>query len=213
MTRKGIGFLALAFILAAGVATAGALYAQQSGRMGGMMGMMKMMEDCPMMSGMRESPQAVLRQREALGLSADQIGRLEALQERTVQAREPMMEDMHSVHQQIRSATEGERFDEAAARAAFGRMGDLHTEMAVAMLRTRGEVRDLLTPEQRTELREMGGGMMGMGGGMNMMEMMQDCPMMQGGMMHDGMMHEGMMHEGMRMQGSKGGSMQSHPGG
>ena len=205
MTRKLLGFFALAFILVAGVATAGVLYAQQSGGMGGMMGMMNMMEDCPMMSGMRESPQALLSQREALGLTTDQVQRLEALEERARAAREPMMAGMHTIHQEIRSATEGDRFDEAAARAAFERMGDLHTEMAVAMLRTSSEARQVLTPEQRSQLQDMGGGMMAMGGGMNMMqmmEMMQNCPMMQGGMM-DGM-------DGMRMQGSGGGSMQ-HP--
>ena len=208
MIRKVLGFFALAFVLVAGVATAGVLYAQQSGGMGGMKGMMNMMENCPMMGAMRESPQAVLKQREELGLTTAQVQRLEALQERTEQARMPMMERMQAAQQEIRSATEGERFDEAAARAAFDQMGNLHTNMAVAMLRTRDEVRQVLTPEQRNELQEMGGGMMGMGGGMNMMqmmEMMQNCPMMQGGMM------EGM--DGMRMQGSGGGSMQHPPQG
>ena len=202
MTRKIFGFFALAFVLVAGVATAGLLYAQQSGGMGGMMGMMNMMENCPMMSAMRESPQAVLKQREDLNLTPAQTQRLEALQERTQKARKPMMERMQAVHQEIQRATEGERFNEAAARAAFDRMGDLHTEMGIAMLHNRNEVRQVLTPEQRRKLQEMRGGMMGMGGGMDMMEMMRNCPMMQGGMM------EGM--NGMQMQGS-GGSMQHHP--
>lgn len=206
MTRNVCGFFALGSILVAGSATADVLSAQQSGGTGGMKGMTNMMERCPMMGAMRESPWAVLEQREALDLDAAQVQRLVALQERTEQARKPMMARMQAVHQEIRRAAESDRFDEAAARAAFDRMGDLHTNMAVAMFRTRDEVRQILPPEQRRILRESGGGTMGMSEGMNMMEMMEmmgNCPMMPGGMM------EGM--NGMPMQGSGGGSKRHRP--
>lgn len=187
MTRKLYGFLALTFILVAGVAVAGVLYAQKSGGMGGM-GMMSMMGDCPMMQAMHESPAAVLRQREALGLSAEQVQRLEALQTRTEQAHPRMMQQMQAVHQEIRSATEGDRFDEAAVRAAYGRMAEFHTEMGVSMSRMRHEVRQVLTPAQLRTLEEQGGGMMGMhgmmhGGMMGGMDM-ENCPMMRGMMQH-----------------------------
>ena len=186
MTRNLLGSFALAFTLATGMATAGALYAQEPNEMGGMMNMMNMMENCPMMGAMREGPQAVLGQREELGLTPTQVQRLEELQKRAEQAGEPMMERLRAARQEIRRVTEGERLDEAAARAAFDRMGDLHTDMVIGMLRTRDEVRQLLTPEQRDQLQAMGRGMMEMGGEMNMMrmmmEMMRNCPMMQGGM-------------------------------
>jgi Spy/CpxP family protein refolding chaperone len=192
MIRKIFGAFALALVLVAGLAAAGMLYAQQSG---GMSGMMSMMEKCPMMGAMRESPQAALEHRQELGLTEAQVRQMESLQEGVKQARMQAMERMRAVHEEIAAATEGEIFDEAAVRAAFDRMGDLHTEAGVAMLRTRHEVRQVLTPEQREKLSELGGGMMDMHGMMQMMGGMEHCPMMQGGMMGEGIM-KGMQDSG-----------------
>lgn len=137
-----------------------------------------------MMQAMHESPAAALRQREALGLGAEQVQRLEALQARAEQAHPRMMQQMQEIHREIRRATEGDRFDEAAIRAAYGRMAALHTDMGVAMARMRHEVRQVLTSAQRQKLEEQGGGMTGMhgmmhGGMMGGMDM-QNCPMMRG---------------------------------
>lgn len=201
MARKLFGFFALAAVLAFGFVAVRALSAQAGG---GMMGMMK---DCPMMGAMAQGPEAALRHKDALGLTPQQVQRLEALRN-TAPDHAAMMTRMQEIHAQIRAATAGEVFDEAAARAAFDRMGDLHTEMGVAMLRTQHQVRRILTPEQRETLAEQGGGMMGMmqncpmmGGMMGRMHgqggmhggMMEDCPMMKGGMMggHHGMKQEG----------------------
>lgn len=184
MTRKAFGLSAILGIFALVLTAAGVLYAQQGH--GGMMGMMSMMQNCPMRGAMQESPAAVLEHREELGLTAAQVTRLETLREGTQQGSMQGMAQMQSLHQEIAEATEGNVFDEAAARAAFDRMGDLHTEMGVAMLRTRHEVRQVLTPEQREKLAAQSGGMMGMHG------MMQDCPMMMGGMMGD---HHGTRQE------------------
>lgn len=168
--KKTFSALALAFVLVAGLATAGILYAQNrmdgmmhgdSTRMGGMMGMMSMMENCPMMGAMVQGPGAALGHREELGLTGQQVQKLEVLAEGAEQARTEAMERMMTVHDEIAAATEGEAFNEAAMRGAFDRMGNLHTEMGVAMLRTRHEVRQTLTPEQRDELADLGGGMMG----------------------------------------------------
>ncbi|MGH7458151.1 MAG: Spy/CpxP family protein refolding chaperone [Longimicrobiaceae bacterium] len=202
--KQILGAFALAFILVAGLATAGILYAQKAGGMGGMMGMMSMMESCPMAGAMAQSPAAVLEHREELGLTDAQVTKLEALQEGVKQARMQAMEQMGVIHQEIAGVTGDEEFDEAATRAAFDRMGDLHTEMGVSMLRTRHEARQTLTPEQREQLAELGGGMMGMDGMMGMMGGMdmENCPMMQDGMM------DGMDNMDMQMQGSGRGSMQ-----
>ncbi len=189
MTRRLFTLIAVVAVLVLGAATARMLLAQRDG---GMMGMMGMMKDCPMMAAMAGGPDAALRHREALGLSGQQVQLLEALRRSSDPAHTQGMERMRALHQEIRRASEGDRFDEAAVRAAVGRMGELHTEMAVAMLRSQHEVRQILTPEQREKLLKIGSGMMGMhgmmGGGM-----MQDCPMMRGGMgQGSGMNH----HEG-----------------
>ena len=181
MSRTKIGLSATLAVLALVFAAAGVLRAQQGGS--GRMGMMSMMADCPMMQAMQESPGAVLKRQGELGLSADQVSRLQALERAAGGAPMQGTERMRALHQEIARVTNAERFDEAAARAALDRMGDLHTEMGVAMLRTRHQVRQILTPTQREKLAAQGGGMMGMhrrmmGGGMDM----ENCPMMQGGM-------------------------------
>jgi Spy/CpxP family protein refolding chaperone len=200
MTRKIFGAFALALVLVVGLVAARMVYAQAGGGMGGMMGMMSMMKDCPMMGAMSQRPQAALEHHEDLGLSETQVSRLQALAEQAAPNHSRAMQQMQPLHQEIRQATTGDQFNEAAARAALDRMGDLHTEMGVAMLRTQHQTRQILTAEQRSKLQEMGGGMMGMQG----MGMMEDCPMMKGGMMGSGMMGSGMMNQG------QGSSRQHH---
>lgn len=178
--RKIFGALAATTVLGFGLLADGSLYAQQ--RDDAKTGMMGMMNDCPMHATMAESPASVLKHRKDLGLTSDQVSRLEALEPRTAAAHKTAMQGMAVLHKQINAASSEERFDEAAARSAFGRMGELHTEMGLAMLRTRQEVRGVLTSEQRKKLVELrGGGMHGMKG-MKGMKMggssMEDCPMM-----------------------------------
>lgn len=186
MIRKIFALFAVVAVLALGAVAMRALSGQDHG---GMMGMMSMMKDCPMMGAMAQGPHIVLRHREALGLTDRQVRQLEELRGSAHPSHVQMMGRMQTLHQEIRSATEGERFDEAAVRAAFDRMGELHTEMGVTMLHARHRVRQVLTPEQREKLSKLGGGTVGMHG------MMEHCPMMKGGMMrHHG--HSGTQQEG-----------------
>lgn len=177
--------------LAGGLVATGALRAQERdttrhGAMDqGMMGMMSMMGDCPMMAAMMQGPDAALRQRRELGLTDAQVARLEALRTSRHEAATRAMERMAALHKELGALTGGEQFDEATARGVFDRMGVLHTEMGLAMLRTRQEVRAVLTPEQRKTLSERAGDMMGMMGTQNMMGQgmmrmmnMMSCPMM-----------------------------------
>lgn len=158
--------------------------------------MMPMMRDCPMMRGATEGPSAVLGRREALGLTNSQVTRLEVIEQRTREARSGTMERMQSVHQDLARLADSERFDEPAVRRAFSRMGELHADVGVALLRARHETRAVLTPGQREKLAQVGAGgmnmrgMQGMMGAMRgheggMMDMSQ-CPMMQD-MMRNGM--------------------------
>ena len=175
MIRKRIGALALALLGVLGVSANDTLHAQGQDR-GGMMGMMSVMQDCPMMHGMAEGPDAALEHREELELSAEQVESLESIQERMAEGRRSAMERMAELHEEIRAVTEAERFDEAAARAAFDRMGDLHVDMGLAMVRSGHEVRSILTTQQREALADLARDDMSMRG---MMDMMMECPMMR----------------------------------
>lgn len=180
--KTGVIALATTFVLGG----AGLLYAQNPGmeRMQRGHGMMSMMENCPMMAAHAEGPGAILEQKAELELSAAQVARLEEIRTESAEGRRRAMAGMTEIHEQIRTASAGEPFDEAGVRAAYERMGDLHADMGVAMLRARHEARNVLTPAQRAELSELDrGGMRGKMGGRGMggmMEMMKDCPMMQG---------------------------------
>lgn len=204
MIRKHFGVLALALTTVLGLGAARVLYAQTQDQRG-TMGRMSMMQDCPMMHGMAEGPGAALEHRDALALSEEQVAELEAIEKRTAESRRAVMERMREIHREIHAATEGERFDEATARATFDRVGNLHTEMGLTVLRARHEARAILTAERREKLADLGAqgtGMHGMMGGMHgMMGMMNDCPMM----MKNGI-------GGMRMDGAGGSHERPHDG-
>lgn len=174
--RKIFGALTATIVLTSSLVIGGTLYAQQTEDVP--MGMMRMMEDCPMHGAMAESPAMVLKQRQELGLSNEQVTRIEALKAREAAANKTAMEQMSTLHKQINAASSEDRFDEAAARTAFGRMGELHTEMGVAMMRTRQDVRAVLTSQQRDKLKDIRGGMHGMMGMMMGSTSMEACPMM-----------------------------------
>lgn len=151
----------------------------QPGMHHGMMGNMQM-HDCPMMTAMAHGPERVLQRREELGLTPAQMGQLEVLGTRSRQARAEAMAGMTGLHARLDSLTRTDRFDESAVRAAFDRMGTLHTDLGIALLKGQVETRSLLTADQRQKLSAgSAGGMAGMmgSGGMAMMDM-SNCPMM-----------------------------------
>lgn len=170
MIRKNKLAIALAGAFAIG--TAGPLYGQTDQEP---MGMMGMMQDCPMMIGMAEGPGAALQHADTLNLTSEQISRLESLRDETDETRRAAMERMDGMHDEIAAATAGETFDEAAVRDVFRRMSDLHEDIAVTTLRARHQTSRVLTAEQReiqTALHAGG------------MEMMKNCPMMRHRMEH-----------------------------
>lgn len=114
------------------------------GMMHGMMGGPGMMHGF----GMR-GPAAILAHREELGLTPDQVQRLEviaATQKRTLEGLAPQA--VRGVADLMEAAT-GE-IDIDAARAAHDRLARVHSEMMVARLQSVKDAREVLTPGQRT---------------------------------------------------------------
>lgn len=148
----------------------------------GEMGMMGMMDQCPMMRATRQGPAAVLEHRDSLGLNEAQVRGLEALAAESRVAHRKAAERMHELHRELASLTERERFDEAAVRAAWERMGRVHADWGVALSRIARGAEDVLTPEQRQKLARLSVGMKGHHAMMmRMMEHMRtmQCPMMR----------------------------------
>ena len=110
------------------------------------------MADCPMLSAMTNGPTAALHAGSALKLSAEQRTKLEGLERQLGVASKPSMDSMLAIHGQLMALAQKPTLDESAARAAFDRMGRVHTEMGLTMLRAAHDVAAVLTPAQRDSL-------------------------------------------------------------
>lgn len=131
------------------------LLAQQPGPSGHppMHQMAGMSMDCPMMmSAMMPGPALALQSASALKLTADQRTRLEAAKRRLDALSAPSMDSMRVLHTELMTLAQQPTLDERAARAAFARMGRVHTDMGLAMLRASHDASQILTPVQRDSL-------------------------------------------------------------
>lgn len=173
----------LALILGAGMATA--LPAQAARRGAGRQGMDSLRAQRgagrPLMDSARVagamarraqgggSPAAmILSQREKLGLTDDQVNRLETLKA-AFAATEPNQADQIKLRQDLAAASKGEA-NISAARAAMNKINEANTNALVARLEAHNAARAVLNADQQAQFdaaearRPMGGMMMGMGG-------------------------------------------------
>lgn len=135
--------------------------------MGPMMQMMQMMEgheDNGMMHAMRFAPAHILTHRESLGLTADQVARVEAVQQASTmphqktgmspEMKEGMqkqgMQGMASRRQALAAAFEASPANPEAIRSTVGQMSEAHGAMMADHLVAFAKVRDILTPAQRS---------------------------------------------------------------
>ncbi len=133
---------------------------------GGMMGMMS-----------SRGPSMILKQKEALELTEAQVQRLEALQKEVSEAREAHMKEMSPVKKQVGEALEGDKPDLSRYESALKKVADGHVRMQVDMARFSEQALEVLTAEQRSNVRYG----MRLKGGMKCGEMMQGGGMMGGG--------------------------------
>ena len=126
------------------------------------------MMDCPMMSAMMLGPAAALQSATALKLTPDQRTRLDAAKRQLDALSAPGMDSMRVIHTELMALAQQPTLDERAARAAFARMGRVHTDMGLAMLRASHDVNGILTPVQRDSLAAIAKRHMSMSGAMPM---------------------------------------------
>ncbi|MEX2472615.1 MAG: Spy/CpxP family protein refolding chaperone [Gemmatimonadota bacterium] len=147
---------------------------QQSGQMMPGMGMMSGMMGAGMMDqsmlqmmgrGMGlmatggPGPHMILRMRDVLDLSDEQVGDLEAIRDRS--QGQSMSETVIQTHARAQQALAGENPDFNAYESALRDTMDAMVEMHVEMARATAEAKEVLTEEQRLRLDEIGYGMMG----------------------------------------------------
>ncbi len=180
MKRKTVALVVAGVLAFPGLILAQGHQAQEEQAQPGMMGMaqgMMGMMTCP-------SPSLILKQKEALSLTESQVERLDAIQKEATEAREAHMGQVRPLHMQAMKALEGDKPDFSAYETALRKLADHHVNMQVGMARASQRALEVLSPEQRSNVRygmrltrEMRGG-----GMMQGTEMMggPECPMMGG---------------------------------
>lgn len=119
-------------------------------------------------TGMMAVPPArLLAQRDGLGLTDDQVTRLEELGEKQRDMMQGMHAGMRAVRSQMRDVTEADSLDLDAYRSALEAMADQMVSHRVQWARFQQQVLGVLTPEQRerVEARAPRPGHMMRGGG------------------------------------------------
>lgn len=129
------------------------------GMMGqGMMGMMG--QGMGMMATGGPGPTAILRLRDALQLTDEQVTRLEKIQQDFWSTVQPQMTAMMSSHGAAARALQGESPDFDAYQQELQAAANIMVQTHVAMARAHFEARGVLTPEQREHLDSQGAHMM-----------------------------------------------------
>ncbi len=116
-------------------------------------GMEHMQHMREMMDPMRRvgayAPPRLLEHREALGLTAEQVTRLEALGQQLQQAHEKVEADATAHREQLLQAFQADRPDARAVRTHAQAMMRAQQEAQLAMLGAAAEAKGVLTAEQR----------------------------------------------------------------
>lgn len=123
----------------------------------GMMGRAMMARGTMGRMGMRAGaagPGLLLRTRDALDLTDDQVERLETLQAELRETGRAHMEQARDAQQRAREALSAETPDLAAAEAALQEAADHRIQAQLAMARGHLQAREILTDDQRTRLEE-----------------------------------------------------------
>ncbi len=95
----------------------------------------------------------ILGQKEALGLSGEQVGRLEGVERELGEAREAHRAQMGPLHEQLMEAQQAEAPDLERIEGVLERLAEAHVQGHLQMLRRGQQAMDVLTPEQRANVR------------------------------------------------------------
>ena len=95
------------------------------------------------------------RMAEFLGLTEDQVSRIEAILEEEVAAMEPLQAQLHETVQAYRDSHDPGLFDEPGFRSFLEEIAPLKIDIEVAGARAMSRVFNVLTPEQREQMQDL----------------------------------------------------------
>ena len=101
------------------------------------------------MGAMGRGPAMLLAQKDALGLSEEQIARIEAIQEQLAETHRSHMSEMRPLHQELMDAQQADDPDAGRIESLLEDVAQRHVRIHMEMFRLGGEALDVLTPQQR----------------------------------------------------------------
>lgn len=129
----------------------------------------------------RPGPGLVLSQKDALSLNESQVERLQALEKQVAETREALVQQIPPLQEQAQQALRGANPDLSRYESALEKLAERQVKAQVEAARLSQQALEVLTPEQRSNVRytmRMQGGMMRGGmtgdGGCPMMETMEE---------------------------------------
>ncbi len=90
-----------------------------------------------------------------LDLTADQHSQVKAIFEKEKPALQPLMQQMRQNHQAMKALEASGPFDEAKTRALATQNAQVMIELQVAHARTKSEIMQILTPDQKAKLAQI----------------------------------------------------------
>jgi protein CpxP len=100
-------------------------------------------------------PMGVLPMINRLNLTDAQRDQVRGLAESNRDANQALGERARAAHEALQAAITAETFDEGAIRAASAEVASVDADLAVAHAKLHSEILQVLTPEQRTQLKEL----------------------------------------------------------
>jgi protein CpxP len=89
-----------------------------------------------------------------LNLTDEQKAQMKTIMQKEHPAMKPLMQQQHQIDQQLRQYVEGP-YDEVKVRALAAQKSQVETELTVAQTRVHNELYQVLTADQRSQLKEM----------------------------------------------------------
>lgn len=92
-----------------------------------------------------------------LDLTDAQKEQVKAIQQKSFETSKPYREQLRAIHEEMKAATANGAYNEEAVRAIAARASQVQVEMQVIGLRTKSEIYNILTAEQKAKLAEFEG--------------------------------------------------------
>jgi len=90
-----------------------------------------------------------------LDLNDEQQEQMKQIHEQHREETEGLLASMKTAHERLNELMDADTFDEAAIREAAGEVSKIQTELFVSRAKVQQEIRQILTPEQYEQLKQM----------------------------------------------------------